>query len=246
YNSERTADCADGNCENCGACDFEKIKPVLNKSGLAPLPNIEKKEEITNRGNSYPYVFTISKKGRAISIGHLDLVSFLFKVLAMNGLKILYSDGFHPMPRFNLAFPAPVGVEVDEEFGTVWLTDVVNEAETLGKLNAVLDKSGIIFGMFKLIDREQIKKVEKILRTVPVHSYVAKFKDAGDHSKMEQKLNIIESSAEDLSILFDHQVETGGVLKLFEELAGDFHIVKKSYCNNLFTHDKEGVLKNLI
>ncbi|HQN74212.1 MAG TPA: hypothetical protein PLB16_12415, partial [bacterium] len=121
-----------------------------------------------------------------------------------------------------------------------------DEVETIGKLNALLDKSGIIFGMFKLIDREQIKKVEKILRTVPVHSYIAKFKNADDYSGMEQKLDIINASSEELSILFDHQVEKGGVLKLFEELSGDFHIVKKSYRDKLLIHDTDSVLKNLI
>ncbi|HPY15059.1 MAG TPA: TIGR03960 family B12-binding radical SAM protein [bacterium] len=246
YNSERTADCADGNCENCGACDFDNIKPRIKTGSLEHVKEQGKQEEVTNRGNSYPYIFTISKKGRAISVGHLDLVSFLFKVFSMCGLKILYSDGFHPMPRFNLAFPAPVGVEVEEEFGTVWLTDVVDEVETIGKLNALLDKSGITFGMFKLIDREQIKKVEKVLRTVPVQSYFVKFKDVSDMGEMAEALDSVEKNEQDLSIVFDHVTEKGGVLKLFENVRNDFHVIKKSYRDKLLIHDTEGVLKNLI
>lgn len=246
YNSERTADCFEGNCENCGVCDFDTIKPILKTGSPESAKEPEKHEEITNRGNSYPYIFTISKKERAISVGHLDLVSFLFKVLAMNGLKILYSDGFHPMPRFNLAFPAPVGVEVKEEFGTVWLTDVVDEVEILDKLNLMLEKSGITFGMFKLIDREQIKKVEKVLRTVPVQSYLAKFKDLSDMNKIAEILDVVEKNDQDISIMFDHKTESGGVLKLFENVRNDFHLIKKSYHDKLLIHDTEGVLKNLI
>jgi hypothetical protein len=150
------------------------------------------------------------------------------------------------MPRVNLAFPAPVGVEVEEEFGTVWLTDVVDEVETIGKLNALLDKSGITFGMFKLIDREQIKKVEKVLRTVPVQSYFVKFKDVSDMGEMAEALDSVEKNEQDLSIVFDHVTEKGGVLKLFENVRNDFHVIKKSYRDKLLIHDTEGVLKNLI
>jgi len=246
YNLERTADCADGPCEECGVCDFDKIKPLLRTGSVKDKKVPEKIEENTNRGNSYPYIFTISKSGRGISVGHLDLVSFLFKILAMNNLNILYSDGFHPMPRFNLAFPAPVGVEIEEEFGTVWLTDVVNEEETLDKLNSMLDKSGIVFGIFKAVDREKIKKVEKVIRTVPVQLYIAEFKNPLDYAEMRKVLQVIEFNDEKLQIKFEHQTERGGVLKLFENVCGDYHMIKKSYRDNLILHDYENVLKDLI
>lgn len=245
YNLERTADCVDGDCGNCGACDFETIKPLLKTGSPEPVEEPEKKEGITNRGNSYPYIFTVSKNGKAISVGHLDLVSFLFKVFSMCGLQILYSDGFHPMPRFNLAFPAPVGVEIEEEFGTVWLTDEVDSKKVLDDLNTILAGSGINFGLFVHINRELIKKVEKTLRTVPVSTYMIKLKEISDYEMMKEQLNVITASDTELSILFDHPAEKGGVLKMFEGVNGDYHIIKKSYRDKLTTHDLENVFKDL-
>ena len=234
FNFEETPDCAKtGICNKCGACDFKEIKP-LKFTGKA-LDGNETFEipEKSNKTNSFPYVFSLSKHGNSISVGHLDLVSFLFKALSLADLKVLYSDGFHPMPRFNLAFPAPVGVEVDEEFGTVWLTEEVNEAETLEKLNSILENSGIEFLSFKLIEREHIKEVEKYLRTLPVHSYTVKFYDAADYRKMKPLLSVLESNEDTLELTFEHVAEVGGVMKCFAGIEGDYHVRKLSYRERL-------------
>lgn len=234
YNFEVTPDCAKtGKCNNCGACDFKEIKPMirtgepLDENATFEIP------EKSNKTNSFPYIFSLSKHGISISVGHLDLVSFLFKALSLADLKVLYSDGFHPMPRFNLAFPAPVGVEVDEEFGSVWLTEEVNEAETLEKLNSILENSGIEFLSFKLIEREHIKEVEKYLRTLPVHSYTVKFYDAADYRKMKPQLSVLESNEDTLELTFEHIAELGGVMKCFAGIEGDFHVRKLSYRGRL-------------
>ncbi|MBP5201399.1 TIGR03960 family B12-binding radical SAM protein [bacterium] len=234
FNFQETPDCAKtGICNKCGACDFKEIRPLkftgkaLDENETFEIP------EKSNKTNSFPYVFSLSKHGNSISVGHLDLVSFLFKALSLADLKVLYSDGFHPMPRFNLAFPAPVGVEVDEEFGSVWLTEEVNEAETLEKLNSILENSGIEFLSFKLIEREHIKEVEKYLRTLPVHSYTVKFYDAADYRKMKPQLSVLESNEDTLELTFEHIAELGGVMKCFAGIEGDFHVRKLSYRERL-------------
>lgn len=234
FNFQETPDCAKtGICNKCGACDFKEIRPLkftgkaLDENETFEIP------EKSNKTNSFPYVFSLSKHGNSISVGHLDLVSFLFKALSLADLKVLYSDGFHPMPRFNLAFPAPVGVEVDEEFGSVWLTEEVNEAETLEKLNSILENSGIEFLSFKLIEREHIKEVEKYLRTLPVHSYTVKFYDAADYRKMKPQLSVLESNEDTLELTFEHVAELGGVMKCFAGIEGDYHVRKLSYRGRL-------------
>ncbi|HOB71751.1 MAG TPA: hypothetical protein PKM18_08200, partial [bacterium] len=84
------------------------------------------------------------------------------------------------------------------------------------------------------------------LRTVPVQSYFVKFKDVSDMGEMAEALDSVEKNEQDLSIVFDHVTEKGGVLKLFENVRNDFHVIKKSYRDKLLIHDTEGVLKNLI
>jgi len=244
YMLEETPDCINGDCAGCGACD-ELIKPSKN-TGKIKNTVIPPEKENTTRGNSYPYVFSISKKGKAISIGHLDLVSFLLRGMAMTGIQILYSDGFHPMPRFNLAFPAPVGVEVEEEYGTLWLTNEIKSVEILSKLNVIFAGTGISFISMRLVERDLIKNVEKVLRTAPVHIYTAQFEKLSDFTAMKNSLTVISSCEMEKTISFEHLTEKGGVLKLFETVEGEYHIIKNSYREKLFIHDKDRHLTNVI
>ena len=246
YNFLETPDCAKtGICNKCGACDFKEIKPMIRTD--EPLDENETFEipEKNNKNNSFPYVFSLSKHGNSISIGHLDLVSFLFKALTLSDLKILYSDGFHPMPRFNLAFPSPVGVEVDEEFGTVWLTEEADEAETLEKLNSILENSGIKFLTFSLCDREKIKKVEKILRTLPTSTYRVKFFEKTDFETAKEILEVVDFNDENLEMTIRHHTELGSVMKKFDSFTGEYHIIKNGYRRELEEYDEENLLKEL-
>ena len=245
YNFEVTPDCAKtGICNKCGACDFKEIKPMLRTE--EPLDGNETFEipEKSSKNNSFPYIFSLSKHGNSISIGHLDLVSFLFKALTLSDLKILYSDGFHPMPRFNLAFPAPVGVEVDEEFGTVWLTEEADEEKTLEKLNSILENSGIKFLTFAKCDREKIKKAEKILRTLPTSTYRVKFFEKTDYESAKTILEVIGFNDETLEMTIRHHTELGSVMKKFDTFTGEYHIIKNGYRRELAEYDTENLLKD--
>jgi len=56
-----------------------------------------------------------SKTGEARFLGHLDLVDVLVRSFRRAGVKLAYSQGFHPMPKVELPAPLPLGVEgVDE------------------------------------------------------------------------------------------------------------------------------------
>jgi len=61
------------------------------------------------------YRMRFSKTGEARFLGHLDLVDVLVRSFRRAGVKLAYSQGFHPMPKVELPSPLPLGVEgVDE------------------------------------------------------------------------------------------------------------------------------------
>ena len=225
YNFEETSDCAFDICHNCGACDFKEVKPMVNTGKVQSLP--KRTEEDTNRGNSDPWLFIFSKKGRAISIGHLDMVSFMLKGISMSGFKVLYSEGFHPLPRFSLIYPAPVGLEIDEEYGTIWFTENYNAQDIVEKLNKTFAGTGIEFKNFICIERERIKKLEKKLRLVEFQHYSVIFQDKADFDSFKETLTVENSDSRKLSIDFRHLTEKGGVLKLFKDTLGEFHVIKR-------------------
>lgn len=226
YRFEETADCTFDACHNCGACDMEKIKPMVNTGKVESQPKTESDDE-TNRGNSDPWVFTFSKTGRAISIGHLDMVSFILKGLSMSGLKVLYSEGFHPLPRFSLIYPAPVGLEIEEEHGTVWFTQDYCAEDILKKLNKTFKDSGINFTSFVPVERENIKKLEKKLRTLEFQHYSVIFQNEEDFNTFCKTLTVEKADPKNLRIDFSHLTEKGGVMKLLAETKGEFHVIKR-------------------
>ncbi len=226
YKYEETTDCAFDTCHQCGACDFKEVKPMVHTGAAEVYDKI--KEADTNRGNSTPWLFTFSKRGRAISIGHLDMVSFMLKGFSMSGLKILYSEGFHPLPRFSLIYPAPVGLEIEEEHGTIWFTEDYDQGEVLAKLNTVFSGTGIEFQAFIPVEREMIKKLEKSLRTMKFQHYSAIFKEKEDFDTFKKILTIENLNEKELRIDFEHLTEKGGVMKLFLETNGEFHVIKRN------------------
>lgn len=231
YNYEETSDCAFDTCHQCGTCDFKDVKPMVRTGAAEVYDKIE--EADTNRGNSTPWLFTFSKKDRAISIGHLDMVSFMLKGFSMSELKILYSEGFHPLPRFSLIYPAPVGLEIEEEHGTIWFTQDYDPEEVLAKLNSVFSGTGIEFHSLIPIEREKIKKLEKSLRTAKFQHYSVIFKDKEDFNTFKEVLTIENLDTKELRIDFEHPTEKGGVMKLFLETKGEFHVIKRK---NQLTH----------
>jgi radical SAM family uncharacterized protein/radical SAM-linked protein len=240
FNFEETPDCALTNiCSNCGVCDFKTVKPTLNTEKPIKFKNPAEPEDELNRGNSYPFVFSFSKSGRAVSIGHLDTVSFLLRGFSMAGLKILYSEGFHPMPRFNIAFPSPIGMEIEEEFATLWLTEKVDEKELTEKMNTLFEGTGIHFHYFKLIDRENIKPLEKKMRTIPIHTYTISLQNRDDYNNLLNNLEVVETDESKFQIKFDHENAKGSVMKLLVEVTGEFNIAKNRYSEilskNFFT-----------
>jgi len=77
-------------------------------------------------------------KGVAIKyISHLDLTRAWERTFRRAGLPLLYSQGFNPRPRFQIAAGLPVGVTSRVELLDVWLMQPLEPEEALARLNAV-------------------------------------------------------------------------------------------------------------
>jgi radical SAM family uncharacterized protein/radical SAM-linked protein len=115
-------DCRWGQCENCGACDFDTVKPVVyNPESVEPGRT---RNPIVNSGSSPAWVYeiTYSKKDDARLLGHLEFANCFLRAISRAGLPVKYSEGFHPKPRVSFNNPLPVGVESLEEFARISFT----------------------------------------------------------------------------------------------------------------------------
>jgi radical SAM-linked protein len=155
-----TPDCRE-KCLECGVCDHIKVDPILF-SVWVPKPVIEKKHL-----ESYPTLpkkirLTFTKLNNAKFLSHLELVRAFVRALRRAGLRLVYSKGFHPMPKLSFASALPVGTESMQESVDIEIADSQDLSSLKGSINSQLP-SGI-----NITDIEEIainKKKERLQET---------------------------------------------------------------------------------
>lgn len=136
HSEAATPDCRFGACSNCGVCDFKTVtnRVVQNQlssgaaKGLPVAPG-----EITQ----HRLRMRFSKTGRIRYLSHLELINLFTRAVQRAGVPILYSQGFHPHPRFSFATATSVGVESQAEYLDLFVGEIRAD-EALRRLNQVL------------------------------------------------------------------------------------------------------------
>lgn len=70
-------------------------------------------------------------------IGHLDLAKTLERVLRRAQMPIVYSKGFNPQPKMQLASALPLGISSECEILDIWLEEAVDLDSLPDRLNSV-------------------------------------------------------------------------------------------------------------
>ncbi len=74
---------------------------------------------------------TFTKQGALRYIGHLDLHKVIERTARRAGLRLAYSQGYHPKPRLHLASALPLGFASRAEVMDLWLQDEDIDPATL-------------------------------------------------------------------------------------------------------------------
>ena len=102
-----TPDCRQGDCQHCGVCPDRKVKPIVFENFTPPkvkgpaasaLPDIKK------------FRLRLSKTGPVRLLGHLEWKEALIRAFRRAGLPLVFSQGFHPLPRISFGPALPVGL----------------------------------------------------------------------------------------------------------------------------------------
>ncbi|NTV48961.1 MAG: TIGR03960 family B12-binding radical SAM protein [Geobacteraceae bacterium] len=129
-----TKDCRDGNCSNCGVCDFTVVtNRVSPHASLPPRPNMQSDEPAAARMR-----LRFSKNGVMRYLSHLELITVFTRAVSKGGVPILFSLGFHPHPRFSFGTATSVGVESVAEYMDMFVAAGMTALEVQERLNAVL------------------------------------------------------------------------------------------------------------
>ncbi len=114
--AEPTNKCGMAACYGCGyfakRCIAGEFEAARRSPGKAIVPAAETAPEAP----AARYRLRFAKRGEARFLGHLDLVDVLVRALRRAGVRLVYSRGYHPMPKVELPSPLPLGVEGLEEW----------------------------------------------------------------------------------------------------------------------------------
>jgi radical SAM family uncharacterized protein/radical SAM-linked protein len=106
---KETPDCRK-QCLACGVCDHKQIDMNLCAE-WAPPQNRKLPLHENDFGMIKKYRLTFSKTGPTRYLSHLEMVRLFIRSCRRAGLKFVYSEGYHPMPKVSFASALPVGTE---------------------------------------------------------------------------------------------------------------------------------------
>ncbi len=131
-----TPDCRREGCQDCGVCDHDRIDLRLDRPpAVGPAPAVD--------GTAAPpppvrYRLTYARLEQARWLGHLELVGAFYRSLRRSGLPLVFSEGFHPLPRVSFYGALPVGLESLAETLDVELAEILAPTALVDALNRVL------------------------------------------------------------------------------------------------------------
>ncbi len=126
---------------------------------------------------------TYAKRGMLRYTGHLDLQRVWERTLRRSGLPVLFSQGFNPLPRLQLAGALPLGIESSCEVMDFWLEEKMELLEIARQLKAALPP-GLEVSDLQEVDPHS-PALEMLLRSA---EYVVTFKEPIDQAELEKKV----------------------------------------------------------
>jgi len=119
-NGEFTSPCIK-NCNNCGICE-NSLKTVQNSIQLKEdfyKREQEKPENNKTDPDTYRIIFSFSKRGSAVFHPHLGLLEIFSMAFLRAGIPVLYTRGFNPLPKLEIASPLSLGIRAGGEIAAI-------------------------------------------------------------------------------------------------------------------------------
>jgi len=172
FENKITTDCRSGDCSGCGVCDFKNISPIsfhrrqegVHRSVVA-RPELEKVQT-----QPVKYRVSFSKMGPARHLGHLEMVKLFVRGIRRAAIPILYSSGFHPMPKISFGDTLPLGMQSELETMLITLVRPIAPEVCRDRLGREMPEG------FDIISCERYTK-QKSLETEQIQNYHIELKD---------------------------------------------------------------------
>jgi radical SAM superfamily enzyme YgiQ (UPF0313 family) len=134
--SELTTPCAQVCPHHCGICTPDN-KIVNNTIHDAVPPTAPMPVSVIDT-QTYRILFSFSKAGPAIFQSHLSVIEMFSAAFTRAGVPVVFSQGFNPLPRLEIAAPLAVGISARAEVAIVDTTLPLDAAAFIDQLNPAL------------------------------------------------------------------------------------------------------------
>jgi radical SAM-linked protein len=172
----QTPDCRNASCNGCGVCYV--VPGIQNRiSDPAEVPDQKSYPPKKAGGISYPsrrFRSQFAKFGPAKFLGHLEFSQSIIRAFRRAQVPLVYSQGFHPLPKVSFGPPLPVGHESWAEFLDFFLEGTLQPEEATARLNAALPCGVTILGT-----REIPLKSPSIFDSIITILYSIKLSESG-------------------------------------------------------------------
>jgi radical SAM family uncharacterized protein/radical SAM-linked protein len=144
---ETSPPCGGGDCRRCGICDGKMVQ--LKESRLIEIKSLKQRGRmgIQKRGDKKKVHLRFSKKGEMRFLSHLELAHLFYRASKRANLPLVYTEGFHPMPRILFTTALPVGIESLTEIVTMELEGPITPFEVMERLHPMLPQGIEILGV---------------------------------------------------------------------------------------------------
>jgi len=136
---QTSGDCRNGECNDCGVCDFQRLAPLLSDD-QACGPDAAADRPQLGDGDFRPVTVCFSKTGDARFLGHLEMASVFTRALKRGGIAVRFTQGHHPKAKISFQDTLPLGVESREEFFNIAVPTNMNRATLARRLNRELPR----------------------------------------------------------------------------------------------------------
>ena len=190
-------------CVQCGVCKNLKTHKVIDK----PFEYEPKQQEDEKAQEPKKFRLKFIKEKEMRYISHLDWQNTVTKMLFRSGLKLNFSQGFNPTPKFALGIALPIFVESQCDLMDIEILDDISENKLIEKLNAVLPKN---------IEIIQASRIDKTALPIDIwaqwalYSFEPLTKGVSKNEKMLYIKDKISSSNE----IFIEKISKKGIKKL--------------------------------
>jgi radical SAM family uncharacterized protein len=131
---ERTPDCLERKCADCGGCDERAWKKPAPEARLAPLPAAPPPAG-EPAGAVVRYRAIYAKRGKARYLSHIDLIHVIQRSFRRAGIEVVKTQGFHPKMDFSYGPALPLGMEARREVLEFRSDRLFESGEFLARIN---------------------------------------------------------------------------------------------------------------